>query len=398
LTALTGIPGLDAVGAAIGSFVVGGLKKARTGSSALTFDGGELGAGTAVGNSGARRKAATAATGDLAQRLSAIAETLGGVITGKAAVSIGFRNGKPVVDTDGKNRTKGAGVVKFGKDDTEGAFAFAAANAIADGVIGGLSDKVSAALRSSDDIERAIREAVKVDELESLLDGLAGGSAFRDFERQAKDRLRIATQFGFDIVKVEAANAKERKSLIARSLDEAVGGLREILDSFKNGDRATGSLIERRDALIAERNRLEATAATDSEAADKLARVIAAIDDISLEAFGTAGGQFAADRAANTSIAQRIVDQANAEITAAAAKAQAVAGTDSASTDALIKESNARIAAVEGGIDELNNQIATTVANGAKMIGLMQQLVQLNGSGDDLFAAARAIGAGVLKS
>lgn len=394
LTAATGIPGLDAVGSVIGSFIGGALKKAKTGSSSLSFEGGELGAGKATGNSSARKRAAESATGDLAQRLSAIAEQLGGVITGNAAVSIGFRKGSPVVDTEGRNRTKGAGVVKFGKDDQEGAFAFAAANAIADGVIGGLSDKVAAALRSSTDIDRAIREATKVDALESLLDGLVGGNAkaLREFEAQAKDRLRIATQFGFDVVKVEAANAKERKSLITQSLDEAVGGLREILESFKTGDRATGSLSDRRDALISERDVLAQTAGTDREAADRLARVIAQIDDISLEAFGTAGGQFASDRATNTNIAQRIVDQANAEITAASAKAQGIAGTGTASTDALIKASNERLAALEGGLNELTDLTVEMVS----ALNAIKSNTVASVNASDPFAAARSIGANVL--
>ena len=391
----SGIPGLDAVGSILGSIAFGAFKKTKTGSSSLVFQDGQLGAGQASGNNGGLKRAASGAVGDIADALSGIAERLGGFVTGNAKVSIGFRKGAPVVDTDGLNRTKGGGTVKFAKDDTAGAVAFATANAIADGIIGGLSDKVSAALRSSTDIDKAVRTALNVDALEQSLAGVFGPAtkAFGEFERQTAERLRLARQFGFDIVKVEATAARERKTLISRSVEEAVGDLRNVLESFRSGDRATGSLAERRDLLITERNRLEREAPTDSDAARKLASIITQIDDISLEAFGTAGGQFAADRRANTDIAQRIVDQANSEIIAASDRARASSGTGSSSTDILIKQSN-ELALMKALLDEANNQSAEMIALLGKTNSAIAALL---GDGSDSLAAARAIGRKVLQ-
>ena len=112
-------------------------------------------------------------------------------------------------------------------------------------------------------------------------------------------------------------------------------------------------------------------------------------------ATASAGGSFQTDRATNTNIAQRIADQANAEISAAAAKAQGISGTDSKSTDALIGASNARLATIEGHLNELNDQTATALADSGKMVALLQRLVNEAGSSDP-FAAARLIGAYVL--
>lgn len=389
----TGIPGADVVGSVLGSFIGGAFKKAKTGSAALSFSDGSFGAGAASGNSRGERGRATALAGSVASRLEAVAETLGGFLSGNAQVSVGFRKGKAVVDTSGQNRTKGAGVINFGKGE-EGqakAEAFALLDALRDGAVTGLSAKVASALQSSDDIDKALREAVKVDALEQLLAGFGSGAkkALVDFERAAKDRLRVATKFGFDLVKVEQETARERKAINEQLLDERTGSLKSLLDSFAFGDRAAGSLADRRGNLLDQIKQVQGTAAGDANAATKLADLLSQFDAVSLEANGTAGTQFAADRAQASSIAQAIIAQASAEIDAAAAAARASAGTSASATESLIKSGNETLSGIAGGINELGDLTAQMVAalNAIKA-------GQTSGSADP-FAAARDVGARV---
>ena len=386
----TGIAGLDVVGSFLGSAVFGAFKKPKTGSAALSFADGGFEAGRAVGNSSALRQQASAFAGSLSSRIESLADTLGGVLSGQGRVSVGFRKGQAVVDPTGQNRTKGKGVLKFGKGE-EGqarAEAFAIADLIAQGAIAGLSDRVSSALRSSTDIEKAVREAVKVDDLEQLLAGFGAGTkkALVDFERQAKDRLRIATKFGFDLVKVEAETAKQRKALNDQLLDERTGSLKALLDDFRLGDRSGGSLSDRRAALLSEIRGLEGSAASDANSANRIAELLSQFDAVSLEANGTAGGQFASDRAQASEVAQRIIDQAQREIESAAAAARVNAGTASQS-DTLIAQGNATLGTIAASIEE---QVSLT----AQMVSALGKITSNTegGNRDDPFAAALAIG------
>lgn len=385
------IPGGAIIGGLFGGVFGGAFKKTKTGSASVGFDGSVQNVGGTSGNSASRRSGASALlTGGIGD-LSAIAEQLGGTLTGLGAGSLGIRKDKFVFDPTGKGRTKGSGVQNFGKDEAAARSAFVL-DQLKDGAVAGFSDKVRAALTGSADLERGLREALKVDELEGILGGFGAGAAkeFRAFEQQAKERLRIATQYGFDVVKLEAENAKQRKALFESQLAEATGGLRELLDDFRFGDRATGSLVERRDALIVQRSALEGTAGTDPAAAAKLAQIIAQIDDISLEAFGTAGGQFASDRASNIAVAQRIIDQVTQTVTSA----QGAAG-GTASTDALIGKSNQELGGIKGLIDELSAMTSVGNVTSQALLAQVRLLVAQGGSSDP-FAAARAIGASVL--
>jgi hypothetical protein len=389
------IPGLPpGVGAAIGGLIggtIGGLLKGtKKGSSAVISQDGGLAAGTAVGNSAAFRDQARGLAGTVASGLQNIAEQLGGIVTGAISVSLGVRNGKPVVDTSGKNRTKGAGVVKFGKGEESAAVAFAIADALKDGAVAGLSEKVKSALTSSTDIDRALREALKVDEIEQLLAGFGGAAkkSFVDFERQAKERLRIAGKYGFDLVKLEAENAKQRKSLLDQSIENATGGLKALLEDLISGEKAPGTLLDRRDALLTKKAELEKLAPTDAASAQKLAEVLDQLYQISLEAFGTAGVQFAGDRAGIRSTAEAIIAQATADLTAAQNTARTNAGTDQATTDSLIGIGNGQLVGINGGIDELNGQIAQLL-RGVNGIGTTLSGLGVGGGGVNYAALAQ---------
>ncbi len=385
------IPGGAIIGGLFGGVIGGAFKKTKTGSASVGFDGSVQNVGGTSGNSASRRSGASALLKGGIGDLSSIAEQLGGILTGAGTGSLGVRKDNFVFDPTGKGRTKGAGVQNFGKDEAAARSAFVL-DQLKDGAVAGFSDKVRAALTGSADLERGLREALKVDELEGILGGFGAGAAkeFRAFEQQAKERLRIATQYGFDVVKLEAENAKQRKALFESQLAEATGGLRELLDDFRFGDRATGSLLDRRTALIGERTKLEADAGTDPAAAAKLRSIIEQIDAIGLEAFGTAGTQFASDRASNIAVAQRIIDQVTQTVTSA----QGAAG-GAASTDALIGKSNQELVGIKGLIDELTAMTSVGNVTNQALLAQVRLLVAQGGSSDP-FAAARNIGASVL--
>ena len=310
------IPGGDIIGAIAGGLIGGALKPAKRGSATITSVDGDA---VLSGNSNKFKAAAGDAAGSVQGLLKQIADQLGGEL-GSFAVSIGVRDGKFRVDPTGRGVTKTKkGALDFGEDG-EAAVLAAAFDAIGDGAIGGLTAAVQKALRSSSDIEKALAEALKVQEVEELLGGLGSQlqKQFREFENQAKERVRIATQYGFDVVAIEARNAEDRAKLIDDILTNRVGSLQDLLKDLKFGSLFEGTATERRDRLLTE----IASARTDAEkgvdgAADRLADLSRQLIETSREAFGTAGPEFASDRASTISTAEAIIAAENERVRAA---------------------------------------------------------------------------------
>lgn len=356
------------IGGAIGGFwggTIGGLfKKTKSGGASLNFQNGVLGSST-FGNSRSMQDAASSAMTSVMDGLQNIASQLGGFITGNPSVSIGQYKGKWRVNTTGGTRMKkGAGVTDFGKDGEEAARMFALQDALKDGLISGLSDNVRRALQSSKDINNALREAMQVDQIELLLGGFgtAARKEFVDFERQAKERLRVAGKYGFDLVKLEEANQKERQKLLDNAIAHATGGLKDMLDDMLFGERAAGTLMDRRAELIKKRDELIPLAATDADAAAKLADILNQLYEVSIAAYGSAGAEFAGDRSSIQSAAEDIIAKATAELTAAQKTAMQNAGTATNSTDTLIGQGNQLLTNISGLLDEGNDLQARLLA------------------------------------
>jgi hypothetical protein len=251
--------------------------------------------------------------------LSQIAEALGGSVGG-FNVSIGVRDGKYRVDPTGRGITKvSKGALDFGKD-AAAAEAALLRDAIADGAVTGLSAAVQRALQSNSDINKSITEAIKVQAVEDELSDLGGtmNKQFRDFEKQAKERVRIATQYGFDVVKIEEINAKERTELVDNILGSKVGSLKTLLADLSYGDLFSGSITDQIKKLQeqAATAKQQALAGVDG-AADSLADLERSIISKTLEAFGTAGPQYDAARTDAQSAAQQIIQAENDRIKAA---------------------------------------------------------------------------------
>ncbi len=344
------------LGGIAGSLVGGLFKTTKTGAANITSVDG---AATVSGNSSGFKANASGAASSIQDGLSAIAEQLGGSVGG-FNVTIGQRHG------DWRVRT-GAGSLKVAKgakefdDDQAGAIAYGMQLAITQGAVTGLSDALQQAIRSNSDINKALAEALKVQEVETLLGGVGAElqQQMKAFETQAKERLRIATTYGFDIVEIEKRNAEDRAKLLDDILASRVGSLQQLLDDVKYGDLFEGSTADQRAALTTEiaKARADAEAGVDG-AADTLAELLRRRLDVTLQGYGTAGGEYAADRADAVSAAESVIAAENARIKSAQ---DAVTATntklDTANQIAneqtnLLVEMNAKLAALLGsGVD-----------------------------------------------
>lgn len=337
--------------------VIGGLFGGKKDQSTAVVNSGAI---SSSGSSAGLRKSADGLGGSVVSGLQRIVDQLGGKL-GSYNVSIGTYDGDYRVSTSGqtgemsfgkRNKNK-ATLYDFG-DDQEAAIKFAIQDAIKDGAIQGLSAAVQKAIRSSSDIDKALDEAFKVQEIELLVGGIGAqiDKAFRDFEKTAQERVRIAREYGFDVVAIEKKNAEDRAKLSQQLMQSQVGSLQALVDEMTRGSLFEGSALEKIDALNAEiaKAKADLDAGVDG-AGDRLAQLYDQRLSASKDAYGTTGG-YAADR-------QDTLDQARAAIAAANARIVAATGGD-AKSDPALKETNSAL-------DENNDQ-------NAKIISLLEEM------------------------
>lgn len=371
-------PALGLAGGLIGS-LFGGSK--AYGTATLT------GSGDAA--LGGNDRGASSGAGGLADQvqdgLKRIADQLGGQL-GQYLVSIGTYDGDYRVSTSGqtgelsfgkKNRSKST-LRDFG-DDQGAAIAFAVSDAIADGAVTGLSAAVQKALQSSSDVEEALAEALKVREVEEVIGGIGYTlrRTFDDAAAMAQDRVRVAKAYGLDVLAVERANAEDRARLIEDTLASRVGALTQLRDELAFGDLFEGTAIDRRDALLDQIADAQAKAeAGEAGAADQLAALYQQLLATTRDAFGTGGGEYAADRDTVSAGLQRVIELENARVREAA-DAQA-ATTKAVETVATLT-------------NESNDLLAALVAQGADLSALLARL-QATTPVADAGGVQRAIG------
>ena len=362
LGAATGIPGGDIIGSIAGGLIGQALKPTKRGSATITSVDGKA---SSRGNDQERTQASLGLAGSVQQRLRQIAEEFDAEI-GSFAVSIGQRGKNFRVDTSGSGKTKTKrGAIDFGQDE-EAAVAFALRDAISDGAIKGLSAAIQKALNSNPDVDKAIKEALKVRDVEDLLEGIGGKirKEVRDFDRQADERLRIAREYGFDILEIERINAEERSKLIESILEDRVGALQDLLNDLVFGDLAEGTLSERRQRLLEEISKAEADAAKGVDgAADRLADLNRRLIQLSRDAYGTAGSEYASDRAQAIASAERIIQIENDRIRGTQ-EAAAETNRQLATANQLSNEQNDILAEINAGIRNLITLDGINIAGG----------------------------------
>ena len=152
----------------VGPFLAAAIAKAKKGSATLGFSDGSLGVGSTRGNSKSRIEAASGGISAVSDNLQQIADALGGTITGAGSVSLGVRKKSYRVDTTGQGRTKGAGVLDFGKDE-QAAIRAATLDALKDGVIGGISEASKRILAAGKDLQKSIEKASLIESIPKAL-------------------------------------------------------------------------------------------------------------------------------------------------------------------------------------------------------------------------------------
>jgi hypothetical protein len=359
------------LGGAVGSFlpipggqiigsIVGGLAgklfepKAKPGGVTVSNVNGQASITGKVGGDAAGQKTGAGLASNISSGLNGIVQQLGGQL-GAFSVQIGSYKNSLRVNENGKalGGVSGSGAYDFG-DDQDAAVAKAIQLAIGQGAVKGLDEAVRKALTSSTDINAALQEALKVQQVELLIGGLGSTlkKTFADADAVAADRLRIAKQYGLDVVAVEKANAEERTKLIEDTLKASVGSLQDFLKNMTSGDLFEGSATDKRKAILDQikTTKVDADAGKDG-AADQLATLYQSLLQTSRESFGTAGGEYASDRALASTGATEVIKAEQDRINAAA-------GVQQATTDALNKGNTLA--------NETNDLIAaqtTTIAN-----------------------------------
>ncbi|WP_454279936.1 TIGR02594 family protein, partial [Sphingomonas sp. Marseille-Q8236] len=341
------------VGGILGGIVGNLFNKPKSGSAVIT----SVDTGATLGGNKEITAALSGSAKSIQSGIQKIADQLGGGV-GAFSVSIGKREDYYRVDGNGSTRVSdkhpGSGLLYNGKDEAE-AITIAIANAIADGAVTGLSPRVQRAIQSTPDIDKALAEAVKVQDLELTMGGITAqiDKAFADFERQAKDRVRIAQTYGFDVVAIEKKNAEDRVKLAEQLTKQQVGSLQKLIEEMTTGSLAEGTAMDK----IAAVNTSIAKAKADLDAGvegagDTLASLYQQRLALSKEAYGTTSG-YAADRAATLDEARTAIAKANARI---------VAASGGTSSDPALKTTNSALAAANTTLDEMADQNARMVA------------------------------------
>lgn len=270
-------------------------------------------------------------------------------------------------------QSKSSNALYDGKD-AAAATAAAISDAITDGAIQGISSKVAAALKSSSDIDKAVREALKVQDLELALGGIGEElrRQFAQFEQQAQERLRIAGKYGFDVVAVEKRNAEDRVKLQEKLAKQQVGSLQQLIDDLTAGSLFEGSAVDQRTAIKGKIDKARADANAGVEgAAETLSQLLQQLNTVSKDAYGTTGG-FAQDRQTILDVARDTIAQANKRVTDAQTKA----------SDPALSETNAQL-------NESNDQLARIASGMDTNAGLLRQLIGGGANYASLAAAAR---------
>ena len=356
------------VGGLLGGLVGGLFKKTKSGGASIGLDAkGNAGVTGTAGNSDELKKQASGWGGTLVNQLDRIAETLGADL-GAFNVAIGKRDSGWIkvsasgnaAATTGKKVT--SDIIYNGKDEGEALMA-ALGNAISDGAIKGVSAAVQKALKSSSDVEKALKEALKVQDVEIAIGGIGAELAkqFKDFERQAAERVRIAREYGFDLTKLEERNAQDRLKLTQSLMAEQVGSLQDLIEQMTGGSLFEGSAIDQRQVILDKIAAAKTAAdAGDEGAADKLAALLEQLNAVSREAYGTTGN-FASDRQTILDTARDTIARANQRI----ADAQRASDPALAATNAALNENNDQNASIIALLESIQNgMVARSYATG----------------------------------
>lgn len=352
----------SALGGIVGGLIGGMFKKAPSASAVVSDTSSPV---AATGNNAQSKQAVSGVAEGLQASIKQIAKQLGGEV-GSFNVSIGQYKDDYRVKSDGSptagNKHPGDANLIYNGPDAQAALRIALADAIADGAVKGLSAAVQKALKSTTNVDDAIAEALKVQDLELALGGVGAAieKEFRSFEATAKERLRLAQAYGFNIVKVEELNARERLALNDKLLKAQVGSLQSLIDEITSGSLYEGSAVDQRKAILEKIDAAKADADAGKDgAADTLARLLQDLNNVSKQVYGTTGG-FATDQAAILDAARDTIAKANARVQEAQ---KAVSDPALAETNRQLDESNDQLARIAAAMNVSVDYLKAIAAN-----------------------------------
>ncbi|MEQ1499429.1 MAG: peptidoglycan DD-metalloendopeptidase family protein [Novosphingobium sp.] len=366
------------LGGALGSFlpipggsIIGSIAGGILGNMFGTRPrGGATVSNTAV-NAHANTGDITASLNDTGSNLqSTIAQIAGSLGASVGNYSIGVGRYKDYYQVSSSGSDARLGNSYFGRDsksalydglDPAAAMKAALAGAISQGAIQGISAAMQKALASNKDVQAAIQEALKVHEVELAIGGIGAELAeqFKQFEKQAAERLRVAREYGFDVARIEAKNAEDRAKLLKDMLADQVGSLQQLIDDMTSGSLFEGSAVDQRQVLLGKISAAKAEADKGTEgAADTLAQLLAQLNAVSKEAYGTTGG-FADDRTTILDAARDTITKANQRIEDAK-KASDPALTK---TNAALDENNDQNAQIIAGVGDITTRLDQLLAS-----------------------------------
>lgn len=366
------------VGGILGSNLGGLFKKTKKASSTLMLSDGEVLAGAASGNSASYRANATTLGGSVSDQLNSIAEALGGDLTGSLGVSIGQRKKKFVVDTTGRGRTKGGGVLSF--ESEQEAVIAAVRDALSDGVLTGISQAAQNILRSGQDLEKALSKATLIESIPKLLKQRLDpvGAAIDDVNDRFKSIISALKEGGASaeqmaeaqkLYNLELADAKTNAGQASQSL-------KDFLSSLKAGSGSPYSLRDQRnsaqavlDPFLGQINRGEAI---DQE---KYLAAAQTFLDIERQLYGSTSQYFASlDKIqAATGSAIAAIDNATPIRTAADPFVEATANSSAAIAN-MTEQTNALLASLP---DQIAARLSALGYGSGSFIGTDRNYVNL---------------------
>lgn len=289
------IPGGDIIGGLIGGTIGGMFKKTKSGSATIGLNAaGEAFGGAGVGSNSAYRTAAGGLAGSVAERLNQVAQSLGATLSGGGSLSIGQRKDKFTVDTSGRNRTKGSGVLKFATEEEAAQYAFQ--QMLQKVVLGGISQASANIIRAgSANIDVAIQKALAIESIPKRLlektdpvrfaveqlneeftkligylrEGGATTAQFADAQKlyeleraeaieQASQRASAAIQAYLDEMMGGASSPLNKRTVYQNAMDK-LGGFR--------ADVASGKVVDQEAILTAAKNAQDASRALNGSGA-----------------------------------------------------------------------------------------------------------------------------------
>lgn len=285
-------------GGIIGSLAGGLFSSTKKGSATLGYDvsTGQF-TSSLSGNSASRKQAADQSGDSVTQSLQKIADAFGGAL-GAFSVSIGVRKESYRVDPTGQGRTKGAGVLDFGKDATA-AIKAAIIDAVRDGAVQGLRAGTQRLIANNDDLDVGIDKASKFqgvfDTLQQTLDPV--GFAIQQLDRQFEGLKRVFKEAGAtseEYADLEKLYSLQRAEAIKQAAQTMSSALKGLLDDLKTGEGGGLSLRDRLNNALAAYNPLASRVAAGDSTVDyqEFADAARTVQDLARQLYGSQEGFF----------------------------------------------------------------------------------------------------------